>query len=222
MKSDAEIQLFGFWASSATWRVRAALMFKELKFNEIPIDIVGKDETFMNYKRDVNQLGFVPAIKISTLSDKTFCESLPIIELLETMFPETKSLIPNDPILAHRVRQICEVVNAGMQPVQNLSVLQALDLTKDKKSEYLKMTQCRGLETIEQLVDSNGFCVGNSITMADLFLVPQMRNVAERFQIDISPYPKCKSIFEKMAKEEVFVKSHPKNQPDAGADPVSN
>ena len=47
-------------------------MYKELKFTEIPIDIVGKDETFQKYKRDINQLGFVPAIKISTLSDKAF------------------------------------------------------------------------------------------------------------------------------------------------------
>ena len=89
------------------------------------------------------------------------------------------------------MRQICEIVNAGMQPLQNLSTLRSLNLSKDKEKEYVEAMMLRGVAALEQLVDeSSDFCLGSTLTMADVFFVPQMRNVVDRFKIDVSAYPR--------------------------------
>ena len=121
--NSKEITLFGFWASSATWRIRAALHYKQLAFNEISIDIVKKDRGWVDYQTKINPMGLVPAIKLPESGERVFSESLPILELLEETYPDAPKLMPTCSIDKHRMRQICEIINAGMQPLQNLSTL---------------------------------------------------------------------------------------------------
>jgi len=79
----------------------------------------------------------------------------------------------------------------------------------------------RGVSKLESIIDGGDYCLGDSLTMADLFFVPQMRNVVDRFGIDISEYPKCDTLYKTLQNHEIFVQTHPKNQPGAGVDPVS-
>ena len=110
----------------------------------------------------------------------------------------------------HRMRQICEIVNAGMQPLQNLSTLRSLNLPKDKEKEYVEAMMLRGVAALEQLVDeSSDFCLGSTLTMADVFFVPQMRNVVDRFKIDVSAYPRVTRLYELLKEHESFKVTHP-------------
>ena len=78
-----------------------------------------------------------------------------------------------------------------MQPLQNLSTLRKLNLTPDKQKEHVEFHMLRGVNALETLIEDSGeYCVGSHITMADLCFVPQMRNVVDRFKVDISNYPK--------------------------------
>ena len=199
MNSD-KITLYGCpnqeSASSSTWRVRAALRYKQLAYNEVSPD--------KNYKKEINPMGMIPAIKLPEFGDQVFCESLPILELLEETYPNAPKLLPTSPVDKHRVRQICEIVNAGMQPHQSLANLARLNATEEAKEEFVETMMLRGIEALEQLIDEN-FCVGGTLTLADLYFVPQIRNIVERWpKINISPYPKVTGLYEKLKNHDCF------------------
>jgi len=220
--SAKEITLYGFWASSATWRVRAALHYKQLNYKEVSVDIVKQDASYINYKKTKNPLGVVPAVMLPAHGERVFCESLPILELIDEMYPDTSKLLPTDAVDRHRVRQICEVVNSSMQPLQNLSTLRKLNLSQQKQDEYVSSMMVRGVAALDRLIDDDAnFCIGESLTMADFFFVPQMRNVIDRFKVDVSQYPKVTKLYATLLQNEVFAATHPSKQPGAGVDPVA-
>ena len=113
-------------------------------------------------------------------------------------------------------------------------------MTDAKKKEYLNFTQSRGLSALEKIVDDGNFCVGNSLTVADIFFIAQMRNVVDRFkvvflkeinsirkfnaifQVNIDEFPKCKKLYKNLQKLPIFIETHPTNQPGAGVDPVAS
>ena len=92
--SNSKVLLYGYPISSATWRVRAAMIYKRVEFEEKTVDIFAGDA---DYKTNVNPMGFVPAVKFPQ-NDQTFFESLPIMELLDSLYPESP-ILPNDPFL---------------------------------------------------------------------------------------------------------------------------
>ena len=93
--------------------------------------------------------------------------------------------------------------------------MRQLGLDELNEKEFVTKMMLRGVATIEKLIDGNKFCVGDSLTMADLFFMPQMRNIIEVWEIDISTYPKCAALYKKLKYHEVFIQTHPKNQPGA-------
>ena len=110
-------------------------------------------------------------------------------------------------------------------------------MTDAKKKEYLNFTQSRGVSALEKLVDDCDFCVGNSLTVADIFFIAQMRNVVDRFkvkfskeihsinakiQVNIDEFPKCKKLYNTLQRLPIFIETHPTNQPGAGVDPVAS
>ena len=95
-------------------------------------------------------------------------------------------------------------------------------MTKEAEAEYVKKMMLRGVGALEQLIDENSdFCLGDTLTMADLFFVPQMRNVVDRFKVDVSDYPKVDRLYKKLKSHECFQLTHPTVQPGAGVDPVA-
>merc|ERR1711953_20958 len=204
--SNSKILLYGHPISSATWRVRAALIYKKADFEGKMIDIAAGDQQF---KSEINPMGFVPAVKFPQ-NDAALFESLPIMELLDSLFPENP-ILPKDPFERARCRQIAEVVNSGMQPLQNPMMIKLTGIDEEAKKEFMNFTQNRGLKTLESLVGEK-FCVGNHLTIADFAFVPQIRNLVDRWNIPIDDYPKVRALYEKLKDIDCISKAHPNNQ----------
>lgn len=208
--------LYSYYRSSASFRVRIALAHKGIDYEYRPISLVkdGGQQLSESY-RELNPMAQVPSLVIG---DVTLTQSLPIIEYLEETRPE-KPLLPKDPILRAQARAIAEIVNSGIQPIQNLTVQKmVVDLTNDdsKMAYWTKHWILGGLKAIETTLAKTAgrFCVGNEVTVADLCLVPQMYN-ALRFGVDVTPFPIINRIVGECDQLEAFQKAHPSQQPDA-------
>ncbi|XP_073494228.1 maleylacetoacetate isomerase isoform X1 [Phyllobates terribilis] len=209
--------LFSYFRSSCSWRVRIALALKGIEYDLRPVNLIqdGGQQRTDEYKR-VNPMQQVPALRIDGV---TLSQSLAIIEYLEETRP-LPPLLPGDPLKRAQCRMISDHIASGIQPVQNLDVLQRVG---DGKLEWALHYITRGFQALELLLrDTAGhYCVGDEpiislcpqVTMADLCLVPQVFN-ADRFQVDMTPYPTISRISQALLQLEAFQISHPSRQPD--------
>ena len=116
---------------------------------------------------------------------------------------------------SYKVREVCEVINSGTQPIQNLSVMNKHSQVQEEKMAWSKFWIANGLSAVEELLSksSGKFCVGDSVTMADCCLVPQVYN-ANRFKVDMSIFPNINRIVKNLEQIEAVIAAHPDNQPD--------
>ncbi|XP_053553345.1 maleylacetoacetate isomerase isoform X3 [Bombina bombina] len=186
-----------------------ALALKGIEYEHRFINLIkdGGQQLSDEYK-EVNPMQQVPALRIDGI---TLSQSLAIIEYLEETRPNPP-LLPKDPKKRAQVRMISDHIASGIQPLQNLSALQRIGNTKDEWAQYFII---RGFQALEKILkDTAGrYCVGDEVTMADLCLVPQVAN-AERFKIDLTPYPTITRINQSLLQLEAFQVSHPSRQPD--------
>lgn len=184
--------LYHSWGSSASWRVRWALAVKGVPHEVVSVDLRHGEQHTEEYRRK-NPIGHVPGLEID---GRVLGESAAILEYLEDRHPEP-ALYPSDPWRRARVRQVCEIVNAGIQPLQNLSAIRRHSDDADAQRAFAAHFNERGLAALERLialvdaeVGSEGpFAVGVTLTAADLFLVPQVAS-ARRFGVDVSVFPR--------------------------------
>ncbi|MBW2465537.1 MAG: glutathione S-transferase N-terminal domain-containing protein, partial [Deltaproteobacteria bacterium] len=117
--------LYGYWRSSSAWRVRIALNFKDVPYEYVAVHLLEEGgQQHGEEFRTKNPMRQVPLLEIRDGADTIrLAQSVAIIEYLEKRFPEP-SLIPEDLVAAAKARQMAEMVNAGIQPLQNLRVLQ--------------------------------------------------------------------------------------------------
>jgi len=184
--------LYHYWRSSSSWRVRWAMKLKKFEAEMVAVSLLdGESESEAHMKR--NPLGYVPVL---VLPDHTLIESVAIVEWLEETLP-TPSLFPGDPYQRAHIRALVEIVNAGIQPIQNLTVLERHSSDEKEKKEWSQHFIRRGLDAYEKLCSPTAgrFSVGDHITAADLFLIPQCAN-AKRFDIPLSEFPLLEKIFE--------------------------
>ena len=208
------MKLYSYWRSSCSWRVRIALNIKKLEYTYVPVHLVqnGGEQHASSYLKH-NPQAQVPTLELA--SGVSLTQSIAIVEFLEEIKP-TPSLFPTDRLERARARQMAEIVNSGIQPLQNLSVLQhieRLDLDKLKWGrEYIQ----KGLKALNELAtaSSDPFLIGNSPSVADLCLIPQLYN-ARRFKCDLDLFPRLLEVEHNCAKLEAFIRAHPDNQPDA-------
>ncbi|WP_408889155.1 maleylacetoacetate isomerase [Myxococcus faecalis] len=213
------LRLHNYWRSSASWRVRLTLHLKGLPFEYVAVHLL-KDGGQQNSEayRAVNPMRTVPTLEWTEAdgTERRLSQSLAIVELLQERFP-TPSLFPEDSYLRARARMMAEYVNSGMQPLQNLSVLQRIksELKGDDKA-WGAYWNARGLEALETMVQPTAgrFCVGDTVSLADVCLVPQLYG-ARRFALDLSPYPTLLRIEAACAEHPAFQAAHPDRQPDA-------
>jgi maleylacetoacetate isomerase/maleylpyruvate isomerase len=199
--------------------VRIALHFKELAFEYAPVHLTreGGEQNRAAY-RLLNPMGHVPALDHDGF---LVAESMAIIDYLDKVAPE-KPLFPGEPHARASVMQLCEVVNSGIQPLQNLKVTNALEkmygFSKDQSGDWVRHWVNDGLSNLEKLMEktAGSFSFGGSVTAADCFLVPQCFS-ARRFNVRIEDYPLIAAVELNCLKLPAFQKAHPEKQPDFSA-----
>lgn len=177
-----KLRLFNYWRSSASHRVRIALGLKGLEYEYVVVNILNKDQFAETY-RAMNPMSQVPTLEVTEDNGDvhTITQSLPILEFLEERFPEVP-ILPRDAYLRARSRGLAEIVNSGIQPLQNLSVTKRLvQLGVDDKA-WVKSFIAEGMNALALATAevSGMFSVGDSPTIADCCLVPQLAS-ARRF-----------------------------------------
>ncbi len=210
------VALHHFWRSSASWRVRWALAIKGIAFESVMVDLAAGEQT-REAHRARNPIGHVPALEIDGL---LLAESVAIIEYLEETRP-TPALYPRDPIARARVRQLVELVNAGIQPLQNLVTLARHSTDAAEQKSWASHFNVRGLTALDALLvrtdrefGAGRFAFGDSLTAADLYLVPQVYS-ARRFGVDLTPYSRVLTAESAALATEHAQGARPESQPGA-------
>ena len=211
------MKLYGFFRSSAAFRVRIALNLKGLAYETAPIHLRRNDQARPDY-RAVNPQGLVPALDDG---GHTLIQSLAIIEYLEETHPDPP-LLPADPADRARVRALAGIVACDIHPIDNLRVLRylthALGHGEGDIAAWYNHWIDAGFQALEALLAGDPrtgvFCHGDQPGLADAALVPQAVN-AERYRLDMAPYPTIARIVDSCMKLGPFQAAHPDNQPDA-------
>lgn len=213
----AIMKLYGYFRSSASYRIRIILNYKKLDYDSIAV-MLNRSEHKGEEFRKVNPQGFVPALDIGTT---ILAQSAAIAEYLEETYPDPP-LLPLDAIERARVREIVGIVGCDIHPIQNLRILRYLRTEFGSDDESVE-AWCRrwigdGFGVIERLAaerSSGGrHLVGDAPSLADVWLIPQVFN-ARRFGLDLTPYPAIVSIDTHCQAIDAFAKAHPARQADA-------
>lgn len=208
-----------YWRSSSSHRVRLALGFKGLTYEPVFVNLLeGEQKSAANLEK--NPIGHVPTLLVDGVP---YVESVAIMELLEELYPEP-ALLPKRADDRARVRSLVEIVNAGIQPLQNLVVLEKVGDDKEKRKEWLQYFIGRGLAAFEKLLERfekeagvhGPYAFGSTFTLADCCLLPQI-HAARRHGVDLSKLTRITRA-EEAAHALPFVKAaSPEAQPDAKA-----
>lgn len=184
--------LYSYWPSSCSWRVRVALAIKKIDYDIKPTSLLKtvSGHAYTDEYREVNPMQKVPSLKIGKWSEQfeyfksmsfaaldghTLCDSVAIMHYLEETRPQP-ALLPQDPVKRAKVREIVELICSGIQPLQNVSVLDHIG--KDQSLQWAQHWISRGFQGLEKVLSHSAgkFCVGDELSMADICLVPQVRN----------------------------------------------
>ncbi len=212
------MKLYGYFRSSAAFRVRIALNLKGLAYEQASIHLRKNDQRAPDYLK-LNPQGLVPALVDDGL---VLAQSLAIVEYLEETHPEPP-LLPRDPGARARVRSLAQAIACDIHPIDNLRVLRYLakpmGLDEKQIETWFNHWIKEGFDGIEPVLASDGqaarFCHGDRPGLADLCLVPQIFNAQRYPSFDLKPYPTIMRIFDACMKLPAFEKAIPENQPDA-------
>jgi maleylpyruvate isomerase len=211
-----KIVLHNFWRSSASYRVRIGLGLKQLPYEYVAVNIVGGAQ-FADAYREANPMAQVPTLEITEDDGAKFTltQSLAILEYLEERWPEP-ALMPRGAWLRARTRTLAEIVNAGIQPHHNTTPLKRIKALGGDEASWAAPFVADGLAAFARAVaeTAGAFCVGDSPTIADCCLVPQLM-AARRFKVDLAPYPQLVEIEARCTALPAFAEAAPDRQPDA-------
>ena len=213
------MKLYSYFRSSAAYRVRIALNLKNLPYDYAPVHLLrdGGEQLKPAYRR-LNPDAILPTL---VDGDNILTQSLAIIEYLEETHPEPP-LLPKSPVDRAYVRSVALQVACEIHPVNNLRVLKYLkhtigadDATRD---EWYRHWVEAGFTTLEEHLAGDSrtgkFCFGDTPTMADACLVPQVFN-AQRFKTDMARFPTIQRIHDHASQLDAFARAAPGAQPDA-------
>jgi maleylpyruvate isomerase len=211
------MKLYGYWRSSSAWRVRIALELKGLAFESAPVHLVrAGGEQFKPEFVEVNPLSQVPVLELEHQGELVrLSQSVAIIEFLDELWPEPP-LLPADALERARCRELVELVNSGIQPLQNRLVLERVQQGGLDSRAFALEFLSRGLGALEAHARPRGgpYLLGPALTLADVYLVPQMYN-ARRFGLPLEPFPTLLEIETRLAQLPPFAAAHADRQADA-------
>jgi maleylpyruvate isomerase len=215
------VKLYTYWRSSSAWRVRIALAWKNIPHEVEAVALAGEAPRQHSPEfRALNPLGQVPVLVLDQTGPdgkpRRIAQSTAILEYLEERHP-SPPLLPTDPWLRARARQLTQMVNSGIQPLQNLATTDHLTAIGGGdplawRAHFISI----GLVALEREAQetAGAFLVGDAPTFADVYLVPQLYN-ARRNAVDLTPYPTLVRVEARCAALPAFQTAHPDAQPDA-------
>ncbi|HTQ07679.1 MAG TPA: maleylacetoacetate isomerase [Polyangiaceae bacterium] len=209
------MRLYSYWRSSSAWRVRIALAWKRLP-HELELVHLGQGKQHAAAYVELNPLAQVPMLEIEEKGALLrLTQSMAIIEYLDERFPE-RPVLPRDRGERARARQLAEIVNSGIQPMQNLALQHELEQANFDVAPLRKQAITRGLGALEAIArESAGrFLVRDGVTLADIYLVPQLFS-ARRFGVDLEPFPTLRRVDAECSALAEFQSAHPNAQPDS-------
>lgn len=211
------MKLYGFFRSGTSHRLRIALNLKGLSYEQVSVSLAKNQHQQSDFKA-LNPQGLVPVLETE---QGLLTQSPAIIEWLEEVYPDV-ALLPKDPFEKAKVRALAAIVGCDIHPINNKRVLEYLrnNLGQDENQVLAWCAEwiSKGFEALEALLQQDqtrqNFCYGNSATLADVYLIPQVYS-AKRFKVDLTPYPTIVSIYEHCMQLEAFQKADPAQQADA-------
>ena len=212
------MQLFTYYRSTSSYRVRIALALKGLDYQAVPVNLIappGGEHRQAAYLA-LNPQGRVPALR--TDEGDVLTQSPAIIEYLEERYPQVALLSTDLATRAHE-RAVAALVACDIHPLHNVSVLNQLrqmGQTEEQVVQWIGHWITQGLAAIEQLIGDNGYCFGPEPGLADVYLIPQLY-AAERFKVSLVPYPRIARVAALAEQHPAFVAAHPARQPDTPA-----
>jgi maleylpyruvate isomerase len=210
------LRFHGYFRSGTSHRVRIALNLKGLAYETVPVHLLRGEQQAPAYLAR-NPQGLVP-----TLEDESvvLTQSLAIIEYLDERWPKPP-LLPSDPVARARVRALALAIACDIHPLNNLRVLlhlKGLGLDRAARDAWCRHWIGVGFVALERRLageaETGRFCHGDAPTLADVCLVPQVVS-AERFSLDLAPYPTIRRIHAACMTLDPFVAAMPARQPDA-------
>lgn len=209
------MKLHSFFNSSTSFRVRIALALKGLSFDYAGVNLRSGDQGREAY-RALSPAGIVPVLEDG---DVSLTQSLAIIDYLDRRHPEPR-LLPEDLPARSRVLEIAQTIACEIHPINNIRVLKyltgTLGLDEEAKNAWYRHWVDEGLGAVEALLGklpAAPFCVGDSPTLADCCLVPQVAN-AQRMGCDLSRFTRVLAVFEHCMRQPAFQQAAPYRQPD--------
>jgi maleylpyruvate isomerase len=209
------MELFNYFRSSASYRVRIALALKGLDYDYRPVHLARNEQIQESYAA-VSASRLVPLLRDG---DAMVTQSMAIIEYLEETHPEPP-LLPGDPLGRARVRALAQDIACEIHPLNNLRVLRYLvrdlKVSEDDKTRWYRHWVETGLEVVERQLAAqpSTYCHGDRPTMADCLLVPQIFN-ARRFDCRLDHVPHVMRVFDACMALDAFEQTRPERCPDA-------
>jgi len=210
------MQLYSFCFSSTSYRVRIALSLKGLEYNYNGVNLRAGEQRSESYIK-LNPGKGVPVLV--TDEGEEITQSMAILNYLEDSFAQP-ALLPLDALAKARVLELCNIIACDIHPVNNLRVLAyiqgELGASDQQKDQWYRHWIAEGMQAVEAHLNKHGFgsfCFGESPTLADVCLIPQVTN-AVRFNCDMSAYPKAMEIYERCIALPEFQRAAAANQPD--------
>ncbi|WP_122606487.1 maleylacetoacetate isomerase [Pseudomonas viridiflava] len=208
------MDLFTYYRSTSSYRVRIALALKGLEPAAIPVNLIrdGGEQHTLEY-RAINPQGRVPALRLD--GGDVITQSPAIIEYLEERYP-TPSLLADDLTLRARQRAVAAIIACDIHPLHNVSVLNRLrSLGQDEQviSDWIGHWISEGLHAVEQLIDGDVFCFGDTPGIADVYLLPQLY-AAHRFNVGLDACPRVRQVEQRALQHPAFLQAHPDAQSD--------
>jgi maleylpyruvate isomerase len=210
------MKLYSYFRSSAAYRVRIALNLKGIAYETVSVHLVkdGGHNRRPEY-RAVNPQMRVPALVIG--SGEVLIQSPAIIEYLDETHPDPPFL-PKDPVARAKARALADIVACDIHPLNNTSPLRYLKRAMHQEQAAIDAWYhhwvTEGFEALEALLEPGPYCCGSTVTIADIFLVPQVNN-ARRLKVPLDKFPKIVAIEAACLALPAFERARPENQPDA-------